>query len=239
MTKIVAAAGLAALWLAGAPALAQSPPAPGGVLTVRGAATVEQRPDLAHLTVSVVTSGPTPDGVARDHAARVARAAVTLAQVKAQGASVDQGSYGLAEERDPEPDGGKTMRPAITYRAETRYDVTVSPIDGLDAIVAAIAATGLFDIGPASYAVADETEVLDRVRRAAMADALHQAQVYADAGGVRLDAIDRIADGEASGSGGPVMMALKRARAPSVGIVPPKTLTFQGGIIVTWRIAPR
>ena len=72
-----------------------------------------------------------------------------------------------------------------------------------------------------------------------MADALHQAEIYAEAGGVRLDSIERIADAEASGASAPLAMSMKMIRSATVGLTPPKVLTFQGSVAVTWRIAPR
>ena len=80
MTSPLVMAGLAGLLLSAAPAAAQSPAPPAGVLIVRGSATVSQKPDLAHLSLSVVTMGPTLDAAARDHAARAARAGAALAQ---------------------------------------------------------------------------------------------------------------------------------------------------------------
>jgi uncharacterized protein len=234
MRSLVITAGLL---LAAVPAAAQAPAPPFGELVVRGSATVTQKPDLAHLALSVVTTGPTLDAAGRDHAARVARAATTLAQWTAQGASVDQGSFSLGE--DSEPDARNPGKPVVIYRAETRYDVTVTAIDRLDAIEAGIVASGLFEVGPTSYGVADESASLDRVRRAAIADALHQAEIYADAGGVRLDSIERIAEGEASGREPAPMMAMRMAKAATVGAAPPKTMTFQGAVTVTWRVAPR
>ncbi len=239
MVKLVIAVGLSGFLLAAGPALAQSPAPPAGLLTVHGSATVTQQPDLAHLTLSVVTSGPTLDVAARDHAARVARAGTALAQVKPQGVTVDQGAFTLDEERVPAPQGKSPGQEIVVYRAETRYDLTVATLDRLDSVVAAIVATGLFEVGQTGFAVADDAAALDRVRRAAMADARHQAEIYAEAGDVRLDGIERIVDGEASGRDGVLAMPMKMARSASVGLVPPKTLTFQGGVTVTWRIAPR
>ncbi|MGI3900373.1 MAG: SIMPL domain-containing protein [Janthinobacterium lividum] len=239
MTSTLMVAGLVGLLLAAAPAAAQSPAPPAGVLIVRGSATVSQKPDLAHLSLSVVTIGPTLVVAARDHAARAARAGSALAQWASQGAAVDEGSFSLVQDNVPEPESKAPGKSVMIYRAETRYDVTVTAIDRLDAIVAGIVGTGLFEVGPTSFSVADETAAVDHVRRAAMADALHQAEIYAEAGSVRLDGIERIADGEASGASAPPAMSMKMARSATVGLTPPKTLTFQGSVAVTWRIAPR
>ena len=236
-----AAAGLLLgplLGRAGGPAAAQDLPAPA-TLTVRGSAAVAQAPDLARMTVSVLTRGATLDAAVRGHTTRVAAARAVLARLAASGVTVDEGSFDLGEERPmPGPDGRASPQPA-TYRAETRFDLTLRPLDRLDGVVGEIAAAGLFELGSARFGVADGAGATDRARRAAMADARHQADVYAEAGGLRLDGIQRIADAEAAIPDGAPERPLRMVRAATVGITPPKALDFQAGVTVTWRVVPR
>ncbi len=214
-----------------------APPPEPATLVVRGTATVDRKPDVARLAIALVTRGATAEGVARDHEARVARAAAVLGRLKAQGVSVDQGAFDLGEDEVPASPGAPPPRP--TYRAETVYDLSMPGPDRLDAVVGDIAAAGLFEVQSARFAVAETAGALDEVRRAAMADARRQATVYAEAGDLRLDGILRIADGDAGGGEGGFERPLRLARAKSVGIRPPDRLQFQGSVTVTWRVVPR
>ncbi len=235
---LVSALGLSGATLARAQSSASG--AERATLVVTGTGEVSRPPDTAQISLSLETRGPTLDGTTRDHRLRVAQAAPVLDRLKAAGFTVDEGSFSLSVERAAAAPAAHPGDDRPTYRASTRYDLTVRSLAGLDARVADVVGAGLFEIGSVRFSVADERTVLDDARRAAMEDARHQAQVYADAGEVRLDGIDRIVDGQAASRGEALYdLPLWKARAASVGIVPPKTLSFSGSIGVTWHIVPR
>jgi uncharacterized protein YggE len=239
--RVVWIAGLASLFI---PACAEAQcPAPAEVratLAVVGNGEVRRAPEIATVEVSLLTRGPTLEGTTRDHRTRVAEAAPLLQRLKGEGVVVEDGAFNLSEERAPVPAGVRPGNDPPTYRAATRYALTMKPLDRVDATVAEIAASGLFEIGSIGFSVADDAAALDDARRAAMADALRQARVYADAGGVRLDAIDGVADGAAAPRGdGFYDLPARMARNASVGITPPKSLAFKGNVTVTWHIVPR
>lgn len=237
----VAIIGLAGL-LAPACATAQcpAPPADRATLAVVGSGEVRRKPEIATLDISLLTRGPTLDGTSRNHRGRVAQAVPVIERLRSEGVDVEERAFTLSEERAPVPVGVRPNDAPPTYRAATRYDLTVKSLARIDAIVAEIAASGLFEVGSMRFSVADQDAALDDARRAAMADALRQARVYADAGGVRLDGIDRIVDGQAAARGdGAFDLPVRSARTASVGIVPPRTLSYSGSVTVTWHIVPR
>ena len=238
------AAALAGLVVGVAPALAEvpasSPGQPAGAaLTVRGTASVDQPPDAAAVTVSVVTRGAGLAAAVRSHTGRVAAARAVLDRLAAGGVSVDAGAFSLGEEPAPVAPGDRSGQRAPVARAETRFDLVIHDLGKLDAMLGEIAAAGLFEVESARYTVADVAAATDRARRAAMADARHQAETYAEAGGLRLDAIERISDADAAGIDLPVPAPMLKARAASVGATPPRSLSFTGSVTVTWRAVPR
>ena len=218
-------------------------PAPAGdraTLAVVGNGEVSRAPDTARISISLQTRGATLDGASRDHRLRVTQGASVIDRLKTAGVAVDEGIFSLSEERTPVAPGARPSNDLPTYRAGTRYDLTIRPLDRVDAVVAEIVAVGLFEIGSVRFSVADERGALDDARRAAMVDALRQAKVYADAAEVRLDGIDHIVDGQAAARGdGAFDLPVRMARTASVGIVAPKALGFSGSVTVTWHIAPR
>lgn len=226
------------LLLAVAPAGAQEDKGPP-TLTVRGTGSVTAAPDVAWMSVSVLTRGPSLEAAVRDHTGRVATAKAVLARLAAAGVGVDEGSFSLGEEpAPPGPDGRRAAQPP-TFRAETRFDLVLRRLDTIDAVAGDIVGAGVFEFGSTRFGVMDRTSATDRARRAAMADARHQADIYAEAGELRLDGIQRIADADATGSDALYDMPVRAARAAKVGITPPKTLDFQASVTVTWRVAPR
>lgn len=243
--RLVGMVGLAAPFApscAGAQCAASPPVAPPerATLAIVGNSEVHRRPEIAAIDVSLLTRGPTLDGTSRDHRQRVALAAQAIERLKAEGVAVETGAFTLSEERAPVPVGVRPSGEPPTYRAATRYDLTVKSLDRIDAVVAKVAASGLFEVGSIRFSVVDQDAALDDARRAAMADALRQARVYADAGGVNLDGIDHIVDGQVASRGdGAYDLPVRLARTASVGIVPPKALNFTGSVTVTWHIVPR
>ncbi len=241
------AAALTAAWLLAAPAVrAQcAPPAPPrATLTVRGTASVDRRPDTAHLAVTVRTRGPALDGTTHDHSSRVGGAVAVLDRLKAAGVAVDEGEFSLSEERAPVPPGARPSDVKPTYRADTRYTLAVPLGARLDAVVAEIASSGLFELGQVRFSVSDNASAIDDVRRAAVADAKRQAQIYAEGTDMRLDGVDRIVDGAADSPGDgaadlPMRVAAPGLPPPSVGLVSPKSLPFSGSVTVVWFIVPR
>lgn len=221
------------------PAMAQGSVPDQAGLTVRGTATVDEKPDTVDFTVSVVTRGPTPEGTIQAHKARIAEARAALDRLKANGATIQSASFGLTEERQPVPPGTRPPDTPPTYRADTHYDIRSKAVGEADALAAAIVSTGLFEFDGVRYSVGDSGAAKDRARRAAMADARHQAEVYADAAGVRLDGIQTIVDGDSASPDGAFDLPSRGARAASVGLSPPASIPFGGSVTVTWRIAPR
>lgn len=250
--RVVSMVGLAALFApacAGAqcaslPAPPSAPAAERATLTVKGTADVERRPDTAHLAVVVRTRGPALDSTARDHEARVGSAKAVLDRLAASGVTVDEGAFSLNEERAPIPPGGRPSDVPPTYRAETRYELGMPLGTRLDAVVAEVASAGLFELGPVRFSVSDGASAVDDVRRAAVADAKRQAQIYAEGTDMRLDGVDRITDSAAESPGDALVDLPRRVAAPglpppSVGIKPPKSLSFSGSVTVVWHIVPR
>lgn len=239
--RVVGLLGLVGLLFpTGADAQCAAPAGERATLAVVGNGEVRRLPEIATVEISLLTRGPTLDGTVRDHRHRVAQASPLFERLKTEGVGVEQGAFSLSEERAPAPVGVRPGNDSPTYRAATRYALTIKPLEKIDAVVAEIASSGLFEVGSLGFSVADEGAALDDARRAAMADALRQARVYAEAGGVRLDSIDRIVDGAASSRGdGAFDLPVRMARAASVGITPPKSLGYSGSVTVTWHIVPR
>ncbi|GGC57876.1 hypothetical protein GCM10010994_16080 [Chelatococcus reniformis] len=82
--------------------------------------------------------------------------------------------------------------------------------------------------------------VLNEARRAAVIDAREQADVYADAAGLRLVEITDIADGNARPPiSGEADLPVAHEGVRTLAILPPATLRFDASVQMRWRIAPR
>jgi uncharacterized protein YggE len=186
------------------------------------------------VTLKVVSTAPTLAAAMAAHQDRAANARRLLDEAAADGARVESSTFSASEvSQGPQPRDGQAPR-AKRYDAVTIFTVKLSRLDRVDAVVARLAASGLFEVQGLAFGVADESAPMNEARRKAVADARAQAEIYAEAAGVRLGDIVELTDG-----GGRPMPFRMAAAAPSAQIQPPETLSFNASVGITWSIAPR
>ena len=122
------------------------------------------------------------------------------------------------------------------YRAITTFSLKANQLAALNEVISAIAAAGVFEVRTIRYGIKDEERAIDDARRAAVRNARRQAEVYADAAGVKLAEILEIFDGVAQNLGSEASL---RAATPNVQVSPPATIPFRAGINIKWRIVSR
>ncbi|CUH76492.1 SIMPL domain-containing protein [Tropicibacter naphthalenivorans] len=81
------------------------------------------------------------------------------------------------------------------YRASNLLRVRVRDLDGLGEILQTVLESGANDLSGLSFGLTDPRPVEDKARRAAVADALAKAQLYAEAAGMPLGPILSIEEG--------------------------------------------
>lgn len=160
-----------------APAVAQE--ARGGtVLNVNAQGISEARPDLATITVGVVTQGRTAQAALEENTQRMTRLLETLRR------------EGLAE-RDIQTDSvnvGQQRRQRIVagYQATNSVRVRVRAIETTGRVLEAIVATGGNRVQRIVLSHQDPLAQLDIARRNAVAEARRRAELYASALGSRV-----------------------------------------------------
>jgi len=92
-----------------------------------------------------------------------------------------------------------------------------------------------------TWALDKKDEGMDIARRGAVQDARRQAELYAEAAGVKLGRLVEIRDGVAHPYGGmreEAPMAMAARGSEPVPVVPPATLSYTATIQMVWEIAP-
>lgn len=227
------------LALAGlAPPVWAQPPGSEGppTLTVSGEGKSEVKPDFARVSVSVSTTAAALADAGRRHQDVARRARSLLEGLKEDGVAIERADFTLSQDQPPAP-ANPPSPPEFT--AKTTFSLTIRPIDRLDSALSKVAGSGLLSVDSVAFNVDRPNAALDQARRAAMIDARRQAEVYADAGGFRLVAIEAVSGAQAFPlERQPLAMRAQFAPA-SVQIVPPALLAFSSSVTVVWRIAPR
>jgi len=232
MMRIAAALILATI--AGA-AHAQTTPSRDAFIAVAGEGHVNVPPDYAEFFADVVTRGESLDAATRLHTDRAAKATAALRALAKYNVNVERSSFRLEQVRGAaRPPEKKQASPE--YRATTTFTVKANQISSLNEVISSIAGAGVFEVRTIRYGINDEERAIDDARRAAVRSARRQAEVYADAAGVKLAEILEIFDGVAQNLGSEASL---RAATPNVQVSPPATIPFRAGINIKWRIVSR
>jgi uncharacterized protein len=234
-------AAMLAAMLPGRSALAQSASSPQSstrsLLTVEGTGRAETKPDYARLTVELLAKAPSIEGAVEASKTLVPRVDTLLQSLKSEGVETESSRFSIGESPPPHPaPNGPTPPPS--YTATTSYSLKLGRIDRLNAVIGALASSGLLEMRTASFHVTDEHVPMDEARRDAVADAKRQAEVLADAAGVRLDDLASISDARASPQG-QVAYDLPSAARKYLQIIPPAKLDYTASIVMSWHISPK
>lgn len=180
-----------------APAAAQAPgQAPGQAvvpaITVTGEGRVEAAPDIALIRLGAVERADSP-AEAMERAGAAARG--ILQRMEAAGIAqrdLQTSELMLAPVWSHDRETGQSRPDGFEARIE--ISVRVRELAGLGSVLDAALAVGANRFGGLQFALSDPAALHDEARRLAVADALARAQLYAEAAGVPLGPVTRIAE---------------------------------------------
>lgn len=185
-------------------ALAQQPPAvtvEGTLLAVSAEGRVESAPDMATLSLGVLTEGQTAAAALADNSRRMN--ALTQALRGAGVAERDIQTSNVSV--NPQYVYAENQRPRITgYQANNTVSVRVRNLDRLGRIIDAAVEAGGNTVNGVSFSHQDPEAQLDAARREAAAAARRRAELYAQAFGLRVHRV--VAISEAGGYAPPMPM---------------------------------
>jgi uncharacterized protein YggE len=205
-------------------------------LTVQGQGRVLVPPDHANLTVEVITKGRSAEAATAAHRDRALRATNALRDMRKDGLAIEQSSFRLNETRPPHVPATPPGRSEPEYQAVTSYELKLTQLDKVDAVVTALASTGLFEVRGIRFGIEERNPGMNEARKNAVEDARDRAMTFAQAAGVQLGQIVRISDTDART---PRDFMAVAPMARSVQVIPPETLTLSASVTMTWRIATK
>jgi len=228
-------AALLALALA-APAAAETPRV--ATLDMTGTGHVTAAPDMAMVRSGVVTQAPT---AAEALSANTEAMTAVIARIKDTGVEardIQTSDFSVVPQyRRVKPnDPGDHTRELVGYRVSNTVTVRVRDLGGLGGLLDAVVRDGANSIDGLSFVVSDADARKDAARKAAMADALRKARLYAEAAGVELGRVLSISEQEYSPR--PQMMMARSAMEGAPAPVPLEAgeTTLQVRVNVTWEL---
>jgi len=246
MRKIFGAA-LIAMALAGSfgvrIAAAQTNNAAGErLLTVIGEGAVVGRPDIALITLGVVSDAPTAREALAANSQSMNRILAALKQggiaprdLQTSDFSVDP----VYSQPPPDYDNSRPFEPQIVgYRVRNSITLRIRDLAKVGVLLDQVVTLGANSISGPTLTVDDPVPLQDEARRAAVADAMRKSKLFATAANITLGPIFRIDEGYVQPPQPIAAGALMRLEAaPSPTPVEAGELTFHAQVNMSWRLA--
>ena len=215
------------------PAAAETVPA---TIAVTGEGKVEMAPDMAMLSLGVMTQADTAAAALKANSDGLSGALDRLKAAGIEGRDIQTSGLSL----HPNIDYSSTGRePQVRgYTASNMLTVRLRDLSVLGQTLDAVVTEGANTLNGLSFGLQNPDEATDEARRRAVADATHKAALYAEAAGVTLGRIVTIS--EQGNYGGPQPMMMAEARfAKDAGSVPVASgeISIGATISVVYEIA--
>ena len=215
------------------PAAAETVPA---TIAVTGEGKVEMAPDMAMLSLGVMTQADTAAAALKANSDGLSGALDRLKAAGIEGRDIQTSGLSL----HPNIDYSSTGRePQVRgYTASNMLTVRLRDLSVLGQTLDAVVTEGANTLNGLSFGLQNPDEATDEARRRAVADAAHKAALYAEAAGVTLGRIVTIS--EQGNYGGPQPMMMAEARlAKDAGSVPVASgeISIGATISVVYEIA--
>ena len=186
------------------------------VISLIGHGEVLAVPDMAMITMGVVTSAETARAALDANTKAMTELMASLKAANIDEKDVATSNFSVNPRLDYGQNGGQP--PKVTgYDVSNTVTVTVHKIEGLGALLDKAVSSGSNQINGISFSVSKPDEAMDEARKLAVKDATHKAQLYAGATSVGLGNIVSIS--ENNGVMEPPMM-FNRAKAMAAEAAP-------------------
>lgn len=216
-------------------------PAYAGTITIEGRGEVMAAPDMAMITSGVTTQGATAREALDANTAAMAEliaelkaAGIEARDIQTSGFSVNP-NYVYTDERDA---NGYTLPPKINgYQVANTVNVTVRDLEALGSILDKSVTVGANTVNGVTFAVADPSELYNKARRAAFADAREKAELYAEVAGTDLGELESISETQGFNPPQPYPMYARAEMAADAAVpVEAGELTFAINVNVQWEL---
>ncbi|MEM6678698.1 MAG: SIMPL domain-containing protein [Pseudomonadota bacterium] len=209
--------GLLAAPLIAQPATAQGIAGSERRITVLGEGVVEAVPDLAIITMGVITQADTAGAALRQNSSAMTDVLATLEAAAIEARDIATASVTLGPLYGREPDA-MGRRQIVGYTASNTVTVRVRALDTLGETLDAVTAAGATTLEGIRFSLSEPEALLDEARRKAIAEARRRATLYAEAAGASLGGVLQIDEGGAGASPAPVARMALAEQATAVPI---------------------
>jgi uncharacterized protein YggE len=237
-------AALAALCLS-VPALAQqqndgAAPRPA-TISVNGSGEAQLKPDFARIVVTVGTRADTVGQAVESNRTASERVLARIQSLGVKREDIRTANFQVFETPTRVDREGREIK-APRFTAEHQLRLVTRDIEGVGKLSGELLASGDMTFQSLSWGLDRQEEGEDQARRNAVRDARRQAEVFADAAGVRLGRLFEVRDGSVRPyhpeADMPMRMSAAKA-AEALPIVPPATVRYTANVQMVWEVVPQ
>ncbi|AMY70093.1 SIMPL domain-containing protein [Frigidibacter mobilis] len=230
VVAMVAALGMGA----GVPALAL---ADEGHITVTGNGNAEAAPDMASVSLGVVTEAATAAEAMAANSAALTEVLATLTGAGIERRDIQSSGLSLSPAYEDNYQGGPEGPKVRGFIAQNNVTVRVRALDSLGGVLDAAVGQGANNLYGLTFGLQDPGPKMDDARRDAVADARRKAELYALAAGVKLGEVISIS--EQVDYGGPIPQQMRAASfAKDSGVpVAEGELSLSASVTVVYDLA--
>ncbi len=233
MYRTLAPVVLALTFLAASPAQMALAKDDKPSVRVVGAGIASARPDMANISIGVVSEGETAAEALEKNTAAMSRVMVELKGQKIEPKDIQTTNFSVNPKFQHFKDG---KPPVITgYKVVNSVRVIVRDLANLGAILDQAVSSGSNQINAISFGVEDDDTLEDQARENAMADARHKAALYAKAGNAKLGKLLTITEGSITRPPQPVFARATREASAPVPVAPGEH-KVNAQVTVTWEL---
>ncbi len=233
---------IAASAQAGSPVFHPNGIQPETTILIEGEAQVTAAPDIAYITAGVIEERPTAREAMAAQATAMRGVFEALRRSRIAERDIQTSGLDLSPRYtsvEVEKDGRRHHEMRLTgYAASNQLTVRVRDLDRLGAILDSMVAAGGNTLSGVNFAIEDDALLQDAARRAALAEAIRRAGLYAEVGGYRVARIVSITESSAVV---PVPMARMRMAMDSEMATTPVAggeLTIRARVSVQFELVP-
>ncbi len=204
-------------------------------IVVNGHGVVETVPDMATVSMGVVSEAKTADVAMADNSDAVAAVLKQLAGAGIESRDIQTNNLSLSPRWDNRSSSVSGQPKINGFIATNTVSVRVRDLAQLGGVLDAVVQNGANSFNGLSFGLQDKAPAQNEARVAAIKDAMAKAQLYATAAGVELGDVVSISDG-AVRSVGPVMMEADMMRSMAVPVAQGE-LSVTADVTVVFGIA--
>ncbi|MBS9475550.1 SIMPL domain-containing protein [Ancylobacter radicis] len=208
------------------------------IITVSGEGIVRAVPDMASFSSGVVSEAKTAREALDANSQAVGAMVAAIKEAGIEARDIATSGFSVQPRYAPPRKDGTGEQNITGYEVRNTVTVRVRDLARLGDLLDKVVTTGANQIDGVSFDIAEPVKLQEEARVAAVKDARRQAEIMAEAGGVRLV---RVLSMTADGASAPPMrrmMAAQMMKAESVPVEAGES-EIRAGVTVTYEIEPR